>query len=104
MKPDKVTDSSQMFESLVLNALDFLQRSADEVESAPNHSVIDFCTAIELFLKARLLAEHWTLIYLDLTKAIREKKANLTKFCSGDVVSVGMREAIPRLRVTESDH
>jgi len=87
-----------MFDRLVRNALGFLQRSAKELEEAPNHSAIDFCTAIELFLKARLLAEHWTLIYLDLPKAIREKKANLTRFRDGDVVSVGIKEAIPRLR------
>jgi len=98
MKPDKTTDPSQMFDTLVRNALDFLERSAEELEGAPNHSAIDFCTAIELFLKARLLAEHWTLIYDDLKGAIRNNKANLTKFREGDFVSVSMKDAIPRLR------
>src|SRR5437870_4085330 len=87
-----------MLDMLVRNALDILERSAKEIEEAANHSAIDFCTAIELFLKARLLAEHWTLLYLDPTKAFRDHKANLTNFRQGDLVSVGMKEAIPRLR------
>src|SRR5437870_13436756 len=98
MKPDRTTASNQMFDSLVRNALDFLQRSAQELERAPNHSAIHFCTAIELFLKARLLSEHWTLVYDDLRKAIRDKKATLPKFCQGDFMSVGMKDAIARLR------
>jgi hypothetical protein len=64
MKRDKGTaDSSEMFDSLVRNALAFLERSVDELKDAPNYAVIDFCTAIELFLKARLLLEHWALVY-----------------------------------------
>jgi len=54
----KRTDSNKMFDSLVCNALDFLQRSAVGLQESPKYSVIDFCTAIELFLKARLLVEH----------------------------------------------
>lgn len=53
---------------------------------------IDFCTAIELFLKARLLQEHWVLIYED------PKRANFNKFLKGDFTSVGMNSAIGRLR------
>jgi hypothetical protein len=99
MKRDKRrTDSSKMFDCLVRNALDFLQRSAEELETAPNHSSIDFCTAIELFLKARLLSEHWTLVYDDLKRAISTNKASLMKFSDGDFVSVGMKDAIARLR------
>lgn len=30
-----------------------------ELENQPKYAVIDFCTALELFLKARLLKEHW---------------------------------------------
>src|SRR6266852_5701606 len=92
------THSSEMFDLLVRNALDFLQRSAEELESAPNHSAIDFCTAIELLFKARLLSEHWTLVYDDLKKAINTNKASLAKFSRGDFVSVGMKDAIARLR------
>lgn len=80
-----------MFDSLVRNALDFLQRSVNELQESPKYSMIDFCTAIELFLKARLLIEHWVLIYTD------PKQANLNKFYKGDFKSVGMDDAIARL-------
>lgn len=79
-----------MLDSLVRNALDFLRRSVDELKDNPKY--IDFCTAIELFLKARLLLEHWALIYED------PKKANLNGFLRGDFTSVGMEAAIKRLR------
>lgn len=98
MKPNKTNDSRQMFDRLVFNALDFLERSAKEIEEAPNYSVIHFCTAIELFLKARLLSEHWTLIYADLKKPSVSNEANLAKFREGDFISVGMKDAIARLR------
>ncbi len=80
-----------MFDSLVQNALDFLLRSVFEIQKNPKSSVIDFCTAIELFLKARLLIEHWVLIYQD------PKSADLNNFRKGDFQSVGMKDAIPRL-------
>jgi hypothetical protein len=51
-----------MFNSVVENALDFLKQSILELKKSPKYSVIHFCAAIELFLKARLMLEHWTLI------------------------------------------
>lgn len=92
MKRDKRSaDSSEMFERLVRNALDFLERSVDELKDSPKYAVIDFCTAIELFLKARLLLEHWALVYED------PKLANQDKFREGDFKSVGIADAIARL-------
>ena len=41
------------------NAIEFLQRSMKELENQPKYAVIDFCTTLELFLKARLLKAHW---------------------------------------------
>lgn len=51
--------SDAFSDSLVRNAIEFLQRSMKELENQPKYAVIDFCTALELFLKARLLKEHW---------------------------------------------
>jgi hypothetical protein len=51
--------SDAFFDSLVRNAIEFLQRSMKELENQPKYAVIDFCTALELFPKARLLKEHW---------------------------------------------
>lgn len=38
MNPDK-TKSSQMFDSLVLNAMEFLKRSVDELKDNPKYAV-----------------------------------------------------------------
>ncbi len=85
MKPN------EMFDSVVQNALDFLQQSIAELEQAPKYSVIHFCAAVELFLKARLMLEHWTLILS------RPDIANLADFVKGDFKSIGIDEAISRL-------
>jgi len=80
------------FDSLTRNAIDFLNKSVGELDNSPKYSVIHFCSAIELFLKARLLVEHWSLI---ITKP---ENANLSKFKAGDFHSVSMQEAINRLK------
>ena len=53
---------SDLFDRLVDNALDFLNRSIADFEKSPKYSVIHFYTAVELFVKARLMAEHWSLV------------------------------------------
>jgi len=87
-----------MFDSLVKNAIDFLRKSVDELEKDPKYSVIHFFAAIELLLKARLLAEHWTLILTDINKVRIKKNTLLQKFKDGDVHTVGLEQAIKRLR------
>jgi len=82
----------EFFDSLTRNAIDFLKKSVGELDNSPKYSVIHFCSAIELFLKARLLVEHWSLI---ITKP---ENANLSKFKAGDFHSVSMQEAINRLK------
>src|SRR6267378_972176 len=80
---------SDLFEGLVENALGFLSHAIEALESAPKFSVIDFYTALELFLKARLLHEHWSLVVA--------KDPDWDKFISGDFVSVGFDEACAKL-------
>lgn len=87
-----------LFESLVKNAIDFLKKSVDELEKDPKYSVIHFFAAIELFLKARLLAEHWTLVITDINRAKAKEHTLLQKFKDGDVHTVGLEKAIERLR------
>jgi hypothetical protein len=78
-------------ERLVENAFDFLDRALWDFNKAPKHSVINFHAAIELFLKARLLAEHWSLVIS------RRQDADLKKFLAGDFQSVTLDEAADRL-------
>jgi len=78
-------------ERLVENAFDFLDRALWDFNTAPKHSVINFHAAIELFLKARLLAEHWSLVISE------RQDADLKKFLAGDFQSVTLDEAADRL-------
>jgi len=75
---------------LIENALDFLARAIADFKSQPKHSIINFYSAVELFLKARLLQEHWSLIVL--------KDADRHKFEAGDFVSVSFETACERLQ------
>jgi hypothetical protein len=77
-------------ERLVENAFDFLTGSLKLLKEDPKRSVIDFYTAVELFLKARLLCEHWSLIVT--------KEPDRAQFLSGDFNSVTFDEACSRLR------
>lgn len=92
-------EPNKFFDSLVRNAIDFLKKSVNELEKSPKYSVIHFYAAIELFLKARLLSEHWTLIVSDINKVQKKRdKTILTKFENGDFISVGLKKCIERLR------
>ena len=77
---------------LIENAFDFLEGALATFETDPKRSVIDFHTAVELFLKVPLLNEHWTLVV--------DKSPSLNKFRSGDFISVTFDEAIKRLADT----
>lgn len=77
----------EYFNLLVENAIDFLERSIEEFEKHPKYSVIHFYAAIELFVKARLMAEHWTLI------VTRKEEPDVAKFEAGDFISVSLKEA-----------
>lgn len=74
---------------LVDNAVDFLTLATDEFKARPKHSIINFHSAVELFLKARLMQEHWSLVV--------SKTPDLDSFKAGDFVSVTFDEACHRL-------
>jgi hypothetical protein len=80
-----------MVENLVENAIDFMEVSLRELESSPKYSVINFCSAVEIFFKARLMAEHWSLV------VAKPESATLSKFQEGDFRSVTLDHAITRL-------
>lgn len=82
----------ELFESLTENALDFLDKAIEELAQQPKYSVISFYTAVELLIKARLLAEHWTLI------VAQRGKLDWSKFSVGDFESVNLEEAGMRLK------
>lgn len=90
-------DTGQLFTSLVENALDFFGRAVDEVDDSPKYSIIHFSTAVELILKARLLKEHWSLVFSQLDAAEPEK------LVSGEFRSVNFTDARLRLKKIVSE-
>ena len=81
----------EILERLVENGLDFLHKAIDELNDYPKFSLIHFYSAIELFLKARLMEEHWTLV-------ISQRQAlDWEKFISGDFISISLHDAALRL-------
>jgi len=87
----KKQTKEEMFNSLVKNAIDFVDSSLDDLGKRPKNSIVDFYTSIELFLKARLMKEHWTLI---LTKP---ESADIDSFQVGDFNSVFLSDSVKRL-------
>lgn len=80
-----------LFERVVKNAVDFLEHALDEIERSPKYSVIHFCAAVELFLKARLMAEHWSLC------VSKRQEPDWEKFKAGNFESVNLSDAAERL-------
>jgi len=84
--------SDEFFDSLVSNAIDFLSRSITDLKKRPKYSVINFCVGLEIFLKARLIKEHWALV------VTKPETAMIEQFRAGDFHSVSMEDAIRRLK------
>ncbi|MGK5053632.1 hypothetical protein [Janthinobacterium sp. RB2P8] len=78
------------FENLVRNGIDFLTKAISQLESEPKHSVINFYTGVEIFLKAPLVHEHWTLVVVD-------RDLNRQNYEAGDFLSVSFDDACTRL-------
>lgn len=85
-----LSGKSSDFENLVMNGIDFLEKAISQLDLEPKHSVINFYTAVEIFLKAPLVLDHWTLVVAD-------RALNRQKYEDGDFVSVAFEEACKRL-------
>ncbi len=88
---DLIVKQQDLLQRLVENAMDFLSQSIREFDEQPKYSVIHFHAAVELFLKARLFAEHWSLV------VSRRKDAVWNDFVTGDFISVSLDEAASKL-------
>jgi len=85
-------EKENAFKRLVSNRFDFLSTAIFELEKKPKYSVIHFYAALELFVKARLLKEHWSLV---ITK---RKDPDWDHFIKGNFVSVSLKEAAIKLK------
>lgn len=84
-------DVDGWFDAVVNNGILFLNSSVSNLSTSPKSSLIDLYTAIELFFKARLMKEHWSLIISKPESAVKQK------FESGDFHSVYLEQAHTRL-------
>ncbi len=89
---EDVISHHDIFDSLTRNAFDFLERGIAEFDKNAKYSVIHFCAAVEMLLKARLMKEHWSLI------VSKPDQASLIKFMAGDFISVTLEDARARIR------
>lgn len=83
--------------SPVRNGLDYLKSVIDHLQDEPTardlkYAVLHLQAAAEVLLKVRLMREHWSLVFRN------PDKANRAAFSSGDFQSIGMEEALTRLK------
>lgn len=93
------TDHVKLERELLENALDFIERSLQEIKAARGelerdnkYAAVFLSSGIELLFKARLVREHWSLVFDD------PGVASMSKFHQGDFQSVGAKQAIQRLK------
>lgn len=81
--------------SLVENALDFFHEAVKEAQASEpkrlKYAILHSASAVELILKARLVREHWTLVFRD------PGKADLDSFKQGKFQSVDFQEGQERI-------
>lgn len=83
--------------NLLENALDFLKsaveytRTRDEDERNIKYGLLHLCDGIELLIKCRLNAEHWTLVLENVDRT------SVTNFATGDFRSASWENSIRRL-------
>jgi predicted RNA-binding Zn-ribbon protein involved in translation (DUF1610 family) len=81
----------------VENGLDYLESAIGYLQGSPSphdlkYAVLHLQAAAEVLLKVRLMREHWSLVFRS------PDKANLVDFKSGDFQSIGLEEALTRLK------
>ncbi len=81
----------QLWQGLVESAFDFFEKAISEYEQFPKYAVLHLAASVELFLKSRLMAEHWSLIFAS------DSKPNFDKFYTGDFQSATLRNTIEKL-------
>lgn len=95
--PDFVEDKNDiLIQRVIENAFDFLETAIRQFKSSPKYSIINFCAAVELMLKARLMHEHWSLIVYD-------KSPDIKLFRNGNFKSIGFKDMIPRIESVTGD-
>lgn len=66
----------EIIRGLVENAIDFFSTAIDEHENKAKYAILHLAVSIELFLKSRLMFEHWSLIFAQRDKVDYVKLKN----------------------------
>lgn len=90
--PLKPRQDDQLIRDLTESAFEFLERAIGEFKTSPKFSTIHFATAVELFIKARLMREHWSLVLENPDRTHRKQ------FTEGVARTVNPGTAVGRLR------
>jgi hypothetical protein len=83
-------DTNLVMRYLVSNAIDFMRTAVEEFERRPKYSLINAYTAVELFLKARLLEHDWRNVVID--------EPTEEAFLAGEARTIGLDDARKRLK------
>ena len=81
----------------VENGLDYLKSATEHLRDEPTardlkYAILHLHSAVEVLLKVRLMREHWSLVFANAGKATR------AALITGDFNSIGLEDAIIRLR------
>lgn len=80
----------EMWDNLVKSAFDFFEQALkDFKQKNPKYSILHLAISVELFLKARLMAEHWTLMI--------NGDPSYSKLIDNSINSLSIRTAIDRI-------
>lgn len=79
-------------DAVIRSAIDFMDTAIGELGDKPKYSALHFAIALELFLKARLMEEHWSLV---LQKPGVKSREN---FFKGKSKTVGASDAFTRIQ------
>jgi len=88
----KPFDSKASSKRILENSLMFMVEGIEQIVQNPRQSIVSFWTGVELYIKAILVNEHWTLIVKD-TRNITHQK-----FENGDFVTVDFQHSITLLQ------
>lgn len=84
----KRIDSKRISERIFENSLMFLIEGIEQINTNPRQGIVSFWTGVELFIKAILVEEHWSLIVKN------TRKINHADFESGNFVSIDFQQSI----------
>lgn len=90
------SNENEYLNRVLENAFDFLESGINQFETQPKYSVINFCSGIELILKARLMHEHWSLIV--------QGEPDLKSFKAGDFKSTNFKKLILKINSVTNDN